>query len=315
MDIMNFSNLESQVLSSFNEGNRTFDTILDNLQINNKSLNTVIEGLIAKNIFTVNKQTGEYVYQSKIEGDLVILDGNILLPTTILKLENKLLICRGEWYEFPLDFDVRRIIWNVKLENKTNSTLVDLIQNSVLKAKKSRLVQLPEYENLKNKVVPYSPKIGLSINCVGEGVTDINIIFKIFIDDKSDISAVHQGFSVQSEISTDELITQLKLPVDQRNYVDNIKLNHIFNFSDFIFSNNEIPVSITKGKLSYIKITGIRKGFELSYYDMDITGKKQKLTSDFYDETSEAIETLRDIFKGLPSLILSESNFTSELTE
>jgi hypothetical protein len=61
------------------------------------------------------------------------------LPVTIIKTKTKTLVSRGAWYEFPLDFDVRRIIWNVQLPNNNRSTLVDLIQNSILKEKKSKI--------------------------------------------------------------------------------------------------------------------------------------------------------------------------------
>lgn len=315
MEVMNFSNLESQVLSSFNEGNKTFESLLKEMQINEKTLNDILETLISKNILSLNKQSKQFEYQSKVDGDLIILDGNILLPTTIIRLKDKMLICRGEWYEFPLDFDMRRIIWNVKLENKTNSTLVDLIQSSVLKVKKSKLIQLPEYNSLKNKIVPYSDKIGLFINCVGEEITDVFILFKIMLDPKSDMSTEHRDFKVQSEISTKELISELKKPVDERNFIENLKINKIFNFSDFIFSKNEIPVTLANGKLTYIVISGIRKKFELSYFEIDKFGNKKKLSVDSYDDNNEAIEKLRDIFNGLPSVILSENNFLCEMTE
>jgi hypothetical protein len=316
MDIVNFSNLESQVLSLFNEGNKTFDSLLEASPITEKTLNSILEGLISKNILKLNPTKHEYEYQSKVNGDIIILDGNILLPTTVIKMKDKILVCRGEWYEFPIDFDIRRIIWNVKLENKTNSTLVDLIKTSILKVKKSRIVQLPEYENLKNKIVPYSKSLGLLLNTIGEEVTDVTIIFKIPIIANSEITPEHRGFTVNTEISTEELLTQLKLPVNERSYETGIKLNRIYNFSDFIFSKNEIPVSFsTTNELTFVKISGIRKTFELSYMSINSLGHVKKLDIESFDDANEGIEKLRDIFKGLPSLILSQNNFISELTE
>lgn len=315
MDVLNFSNLESQVLNLFNCGKKTFEQINDSASIAEKTLINVLEGLISKNILKLNSSTNEYEYQTKVTGEIVILDGNLLLPTTVLKMKDKIYVSRGEWYEFPLDFDIRRIIWNVKLETKTNSTLVDLIKTSVLKEKKSKIVQLEEYTNLCNKIVPYSKGIGLLIHCVGESVTDVSIIFKIKINPKSDVTVEHRGFTVRSEISTSELIAQLNKPVAERNYVEDLKINQIHNFSDFIFSKNEIPISLMNEQLTYIKITGIKKSFELTYYKMDAIGNVVKLDVESIDDPNEAIEKLRDIFKGLPSMILSENNFMPEMTE
>lgn len=316
MEVLNFSNLESQVLSLFNEGHKTFETLSDAAPIAEKTLNSVLEGLMSKNILKINPKTNEYEYQSKINGDMIILDGNILLPTTIIRLKDKIYVSRGEWYEFPIDFDTRRIIWNVKLETKTNSTLVDLIRTSVLKARKSRLVQLPEYENLRNKIVPYSKNLGLLLNTIGETVTDISIVFKIALVPGSDMTVEHRGFFVRTEIDTEELLAQLRLPVAERNYETGIKLNRIYNFSDFLTSQNEIPVSLSKNnELTYVKITGVRKAFEFTYMVMSNTGQTKKLDVEVFDDSNEAIEKLRDIFKGLPSLLMSENNFTVELSE
>ena len=314
MDIINFSNLESQVLNLFNLGNKTFDSINNLSSIAEKTLSSVLEGLISKNILKLNPISKEYEYQTKVNGEIFICDGNLLLPTTVIKLKDKILVTRGEWYEFPIDFDIRRIIWNVKLESKSNSTLVDLIRTSVLKEKKSKIVQLLEYENLCNKIVPYSPTIGLLIHCVGESVTDISIIFKIKIN-KADITAEHRGFTVRSEISTEELLTSLKKPIAERNYIKDIKINQIHNFSDFIFSKNEIPISLINNELTFVKITGIKKLFEITYFKMDVLGNVKKLDVESFDDSNEAIEKLRDIFKGLPTLILSENDFMSEMTE
>ena len=313
MDVMNFSNLESQVLSSFNQGNNTFEKLLNSVSIGEKSLTNILESLTSKKIFKFDTIKKEYIYQTKVNGDVVILDGNLLLPTTILRMNDKILISRGEWYEFPIYFDIRRIIWNVKLESKTNSTLVDLIRSSVLKEKKSKLVQLPEYVNLIGKIIPYSPTLGLLINCIGEEITDISILFKIKME--NDISIEHRGFTVRSEISTAEMLKQLKLPINERNFLEGIKLNQIYNFSDFIFSKNEIPILLANNELTYIKITGIKKTFELTYFKMDITGNPKKIDVETFEDSIEAIDKLRDIFKGFPSLLLAQNSFMCEITE
>ena len=315
MDITNFSNLESQVLSLFNSGNNTFEKLSENSGIAEKTLTSVIDSLVAKNILKFNAATQVYSYQSNVNGECVILDGNLLLPCTIIKLKDKILVCRGEWYEFPIDFDTRRIIWNVKIPNKTSSTLVDLIRSSVLKEKKSRIVQLPEHQNLVDKIVPFSKKIGLLIHCVGETNTDVSIIFKIPIIKNSDITPEHRGFKVRTEISTEELLKQLKLPVSERNYEEGIKLNRIFNFSDFVYSQNEIPIELNENGLNYLKITGIKKSFEFTYYNFLPNGVAKKIDTEQYDDSKEAIETLRAIFEKFPKQILSENNFLTEMED
>src|ERR1035437_9110696 len=201
MEIINFSNLETQVLSLFNSGYHTFEALLDNAGISEKTLTSVMEGLLSKNILSFNQVTKKYSYQTNVNGEYVILDGNLLLPCTVLKMKDKLLVSRGSWYEFPLDFDIRRIIWNVKIPAKTTSTLVDLISSSVLKEKKSKIVQLPEYQYLVDKIVPYSKTIGLLIHCVGETITDISIIFKLQIVKNAEITPEHRGFRVRTEIN------------------------------------------------------------------------------------------------------------------
>jgi len=316
MEIQNFSCLESQILTLFNQGKKTFDSLLDSVSFGEKTLTTTLEGLLSKNILKFNQTKNEYVYDSPINDEMVILDGNILLPTTIVRIpdRNIMYVSRGTWYQFPIDFDVRRIIWNVKLQSKTNSTLVELIKTSVLKERKSKIIQLPEYEQLKNKIIPYSSKIGLLMNTIGEELTDVSIVFKIKLS-SDDICPEHRGFTVRTEISTEELLAQLKTPLAERNYVEGIKLNQIFNFSDFLFSKNEIPVSLINNELTYIKITGIKKQFEMTYYKLGMNGQNYKGNVEVYDDSNEAIEKLRDIFHGLPNLLLSENNFMCELTE
>lgn len=316
MIIENFSANESQILSLINQGNNTFEKLLNTVQFSEKTLTSTIEGLISKKILLFDIKSNEYKYDSKFDGEMIILDGNILLPTTIIKVpeKNLMYVTRGEWYQFPIDFDVRRIIWNVKIDTKTNSTLVDLIKTSVLKERKSRVVQLVEYENLKNKIVPYSDTIGLYLNTIGEEITEVTILFKIKLEENSSVSIEHRGFSIRSEILTNELITELKLPVNERNY-NNIKLNKIFNFSDFIFSKNEIPVSLTDKGLTFLRITGVKKMFEFTYIKMNFTGETQILQVLEFDDSNEAIEHLRNVFNGLPNMILTQNNFFVELTD
>lgn len=314
MDISTFTNFESNVMELITKGKNSYDEILKESNINEQTLKDVIEQLMAKNIL---KQTSDskFVYQNKVNGTIVVLDGNILLPTTILKMNDKIYVSRGYWYEFPLDFDVRRIVWNVKLESKTNSTLVDMIQNSVLKAKKTKNVQLDEWKILVNKIVPYSANIGLLIKCVGQEITDVDIIFKIRISEGEDMSIEHRGFKISSEIDTTQLITELKKKVAERDFTKNIELNRIFNFSDFITSKNEIPIAKSKNSLTYVKITSIRKGFELTYYKMGINGNSTKISVDSYDDSNEGIEKLRELFDNYAIKLINNVDFLIEMSE
>lgn len=153
METKSFSSLEATFLSKFNNGFKTFEALKENVPFNEKTLTNIIETLIAKNVIKFNPKTNEYFYDTPVNGEIVILDGNIMLPVTIIRTKTKTLVSRGAWYEFELDFDVRRIIWNVQLPNNNSSTLVDLIQSSILKEKKSKIIQLPEYANLVNKLI------------------------------------------------------------------------------------------------------------------------------------------------------------------
>ena len=107
----------------------------------------------------------------------------------------------------------------------------------------------------------------------------------------------------------------MKKPVVERNFQENLKLNQIFNFSDFIYSQNEIPIQLTNEGLSYVKITGIKKGFELTYYLMSPSGTNKKGDVEQYDDSKEAIATLRNIFEKYPKQLLVENNFLAEMEE
>jgi hypothetical protein len=311
MNIINYNHLETQILDAINKGQDTYDEILNYVDFNDKTFLTVLEGLISKHVIKFDNKTGKYGYDTKIDGEMIILDGNYFLPATFIKLDDKLIVSRGEWYEFQKDFDIRRIIWNIKLDFKTDSTLVDLIKSATLKEKKTKIVQLPEYENLRNKIVPYTPNIGFLIHTVGEYVTDISIIFKIKLS-KSDICVEHRGFTVRSEIATQELIEQLNKPVAERNYVENISINKLFLVKDFVFSKNDIPISLINEELIYAKITGIKNNFELTYYKLDSLGNTKKIDVESFDEVEEFNQKLQELLLGYPSKLLSSCNFCIE---
>jgi hypothetical protein len=311
-----FSSLEAIFLTKFNEGHKTFESLKNNVPFNEKTLQNIIESMIAKNVIKFNTSSKEYSYDTPVNGEVVILEGNVMLPVTIIKTKTKTLVSRGAWYEFPLDFDVRRIIWNVQLPNNNRSTLVDLIQNSILKEKKSKIIQLPEYVSLCNKLIPYNDNIKLKINIVGEDLIDVNIIFVVKLkQNKNDDDYIEfRLFTVKTEIRTSELIAELTKNPEDRNY-QNIQLNKIYNFSDFIFSGNSIPYSFDGSTLDYVTITSIRKKLELSHFSIDFNGKTTKNDVEEYTDPSEGIEKLRELFTDCAEKLLLNIDFLIEADE
>lgn len=315
MDIKNFSSLESTFLSKFNEGFRTFEDLKQNVPFDETVLKSIIEKMIAQNVIKLDSTKKEYIYDSPVDGDKVILDGNIMLPCTIIRKKDKLLVTRGLWYEFPVDFDIRRIIWNVQLPTSTKSTLVDLIKESVLKVRKSKIEQLPEYKKLVDILIPWNSNIMFKINTVGAENTDVSLIFKdkLKLDGNVDTEDFieFRGFTTRSEIKTEQLIEQLTKSVDDRKFTD-IEINSIYNFTDFIFAGNEIPISNDGETIEYAKITGIKNKLEITYYQLDTMGKLKKLNTESFIEISEGIAKLRELFDGYAKSLITKNDFLFE---
>lgn len=314
MQTHSFQPSEANVLSKINEGYTTFDELKQQVGFSEKTLNQVLESLISKHILEYNKTTQQYGYTVPVNGEKIILDGNLLLPCTVLRYPNYILVGRGQWYKFPADFDINRIIWNVKLPDTKNTSLVQLITESVMKEKKSRVVQLPEYKNLVNKLVPYSNNIMFKINVVGEEITDISIMFKKSLSIATDdIRIEYRGMFVRSEIKTDELINELRKSISERNF-KNIHVNRIYSFSDFVFSNNEIPYAYNPKTrtISYAKITGIRNCIEISYFDMDSNGDVQKTNVEKFEDSNAGIGKLRDLFEQYARKMVEAEDFMVE---
>lgn len=321
MKVENFSSFESQVLTEINNGKNTFEALLNCVTFGEKTLSATLESLCSRSILKIDTKTKKYVYCIPLENnEMVILDGNILLPTTIIRVPEKgiMYVTRGAWYKFPIDFDIRRIIWNIKIVGKNNSTLVEMIRTSVLKERKTKIKHNPEYDNIRNKILPYSKSLEFVINAVGDEVTDITIRFRFYFDENNQennqLSPIFRGFKVNSEISTAELLGELRKPVNERNYPENIKLNKIYNLSDFIFKDNKIPISFVDNVLKFMTIINTRKGFELTYYEMDMSGFEKRIDSVFYDKPDEAVKEIRDNF-ALASLILDKNGFLCEVSE
>jgi hypothetical protein len=318
---------ESQQLSSFeanfldilSKGFKKFDAIKENINFEESTLQNVINSLISKNIIKYDTIKQEYDYDTPVNGDKIILPGNILLPVTIIKRKDKILVTRGPWYEFPLDFDYRRIIWNVQLPNQSKSTLIDLIKESMLKERKSKIVQVEEYKNIANKIVPYNNNIKIKLNIIGEELIDVTIIFilKLKMNEKNvidsdDISNVEfREFNVKSLIQTKDLINQLTCPIEERNF-EKIKLNRIFNFSDFVFLNNSIPISYDKNKIEFVKITGIKQKLQLTYFEFDNSGSIRKNNTEEFLDVTEGINHLKSLFNSLAKEILLKNDILVE---
>ena len=93
---------------------------------------------------------------------------------------------------------------------------------------------------------------------------------------------------------------------------EKIKLNRIFNFSDFVFLNNSFPISFTKNKINFVKITNIKQKLQLTYYDFDSTGSVKKTNVDEFQDIPEGINYLKEVFDGVPKEILLKNNFLVE---
>ncbi len=312
MNTKSFNSIEATFLSKLNEGFTTFDKLINVVPYNETTLKNTIESLINKNIIKFDNIRKEYCYDTIVEGHTIILDGNIMLPVTIIETKDKILVSRGEWYEFPKDFDIRRIVWNIQIPSKNKSSLVELIQSSILKERKTKIIQLPEYNNLQNKLIPWSPNIKLKINIVGEEITDVNIIFVEKIGDDELIE--FREFTVKSEISTKELILELTKSIEERDF-QNIKVNRIFNFSDFVFSGNSIPYLFDVESICYGKITSIKNKIEITYFRLDDSGKTEKLNTEEYFDTTEGIEKIKELFNSYCEILLSKNNFLVETSE
>lgn len=313
-----FSNLQSQILAILKpEGSKTFEEIQEETKLSEATVQRELDLLLAKG--TLKLENNKYVWNEPLKGNPIILEGNLLLPLTVIKFpaEKKQYVSRGKWYELPIDFPIRQIIWNVKLENKTESTLVDLIKSSIVKGKKTRVIHLPEYDYLRNKAVPYCPEFKVNLDALGEELTAVTIYFRIPIKKvkTDDVYVEHMGFNLKTEILTKELCDELNVKDRPRDW-NNIKLNRIYKFSDFITTHNEIPVKLVEGQyIEYIRLYN-QKGsmMMLETYTLNTLGTKKKVSTETMTAT-EAFDYLRDVFNGLPKQILLNAGFNFEEAE
>ncbi len=305
----NMKDVKAFILSKINQGKQKIEDFQE--YYNENIVVDELNNLISTNVLKFDTTTQKYSFAVEPKGDKIILEGNLLLPVTIIRNENETIVARGYWYSFPPNFDVNRIIWNVALEPKTKSTLVNLIELTEQKIRKSKIQQLPEYEKLCNLIVPYNDKIKFEINTVGKDLTSITIIFihKINISGNDAIGIEYRGFKVKSEIKTDELIYELTKNVDERDY-ENIKINKIFNFSDFIFSKNEIPYLINQKEIEFIRLNKVRGEFVIGYYSINQNGITKELNTEKYSQVNDGIDKIKEIFGMYANEYLETIDFT-----
>lgn len=317
INLETISAIEANIISCINSGVNTFEEMQKKLECSEAQLTYALSTLINKQVLKLEIQNNQEVYVQQIslsEDDYVVLDGNILLPCNIVKIPERgiMYIMRGNIYEVPIDFDTRRIIWNIKFVEKNSSSLAELIRSSILKERKGKIKHLPEYDMLKNKIVPYSKDIGLILTSIGEELTTVNIVFKINFNNA--FNTCFNGFTVQSEIKTEELINELQKQVENRDYQKNIELNKLFTIEDFIFAKNEIPIALDGDILQYIRFTGLRSGYEITYYEFNTFSQAtRKIEVETFDTYNELKEKVQNYFEHYAGQILANSDFYVEV--
>ena len=108
MEVQNFLNLEIEFIDNLKQGFNTVESIIENTNLSMSSVKMVIEKLQSKGIIEFDKQKRVYQFSKPIDKDnIIILDGNILLPVTVIKKDGFTYISRGNWYKFEGDLDVR----------------------------------------------------------------------------------------------------------------------------------------------------------------------------------------------------------------
>lgn len=313
-----YSEIKALILSAINEKLQTQEEIVNKLFHNEDDVISELNNLVATNILKFDKSTKKYSHAIEPKGEKVILDGNILLPVTIIRQQNRTLVCRGFWYSFPPDFDVNRIIWNVALGNgkgeKNKSSLVDLLQLTQQKIRKSKIQQVEDYKKLCNLILPYNDNIKLKLDVIGKQLTSVVIIFVHKLGNPDGIQIEYRGFQLKSEISTPELIEQLKLDTSERDF-SQIKLNKVFHFSDFIFAKNEIPYSYNGNVIEYVSLDRIRGEFRLKFLSVNENSVVKNLDVENYDNASDGLQRLEEIYNMYANDYLSNMDFNISIQD
>ena len=260
---------EANILSMINKGINTYDGLFEALNLSETVLQSELSQLTNNGMLAENKK-GCYEWGRPVIGSLVTMEGDMFLPVNIVYMDDMIYLSRGEsWYKVDLEFDLRRIVWNSIIpyvedgEEKYDTTLMDMLRNSVNKTKKSRNKQLTEYENLRNKVVPYSEKLKLHLLTIGENQTDVEIVMIIPIKVSEDIVVEFRKFGIKQAIATEDLLTALRRPQNMRDFKMDIVLDKMIDCRDLFYSGNCIPVKWTNGdnktSFEFAELSQVRK--------------------------------------------------------
>ena len=113
----NVSLAESMVTNVISKkGKATKEQILAEVKISENAFDSIINKLLSSNVIKISGDA--YEYTTPLKGDVVVLDGDLLLPVSVINEGKTKIVSRGDkWYRFSADFDLRRIVWNVSLKN------------------------------------------------------------------------------------------------------------------------------------------------------------------------------------------------------
>lgn len=302
----NVSLAESMVTGLISKkGKVTKDAILEEIKISENACDSILGKLLSTNVIKICDDGEHYEYTTPLKGDIVVLDGDLMLPVSVINEDKTKIVSRGDkWYRFSSDFDLRRIVWNINLKNMGNSnnkTLVDLLTTQVVTEKSRGIKHISDYDHLVNKIVPYNKTIGILLNKIGEYLCDVSIIHKIVLSDGA-VEQEIRKFRTHSEISTQELMLELNKELEDRDY-ENIRLEHCINIEDIILSGNEIPISYAKDKygteadtrtdkLKYVRIKKMTKEFVYDICVREMSGTVTTIDTMVYDSVSEGIESV-----------------------
>lgn len=265
------SAIEANILNEITKGNRIMEGISERLNMSDSVILQELQMLVDTGMLSFNYDTKEYEYAKPIIGEPIFLDGDMFIPASFVYLDDKLMVSRGDdWYQFDRNLDIRRIQWNSVLpyeengEIKTDTTLFDMLKNSVNKQRKTRNKQLSEYDNLRDKIVPYSDTLKIRLLTIGEEQTDVNLMFilPISVDSNNDLIVEFRKFAVKQAISTEQLILALRRPQQLRNFQQDIALDRMIPAKDMFFTGNCIPVRWTnedKSSFEFIELSQIKK--------------------------------------------------------
>lgn len=322
-----YSVIEASVIEKITKNKKvTRQELIKDIKVSESSIDIIINKLLSNNVIKLCDDS-TYQYVQPLTDDIIILDGQLLLPVAVIDEGDTVIISRGsKWYRFRKEeFDIRRIIWNVDMVdnngNSNNQTLVDLLKSTITKEpKKSTITQSAEYLNLVNKIIPYNKDIGIHMLKIGDELTECNIIFKINMSDGI-IEYDFKGFSSHNTLSTIEIMSEINKSTDERNY-QNIHIDREIDIRDIIFKGNAIPIGFCDSKsnllptktlsgsfLKILKIKEIKNKLVVEFGMLSNLGILTITNEESYDSISEGIESILNITKPFVDLLLRKNDF------